>query len=839
METINEIKQQAEAVKNATQVGENTAERVGGALAGLAEISEQQDSKLSDLSSSQQFENTCLVKLDVDDEAFNSWTNVVGNLEEKHAGIPLKNGGYDNRYTSNVFSPMTYYFKDTSEATPQNRYTSFLIKADPSGLDNSEYLNARVYGVSDELIWQGKLGAGIWQLSIPRGCGVDIYANKKEATPSVVYKTGLINFNHNLANNISSLNNKTEQHDSKLSGLSKRQQFELTCLSQLYVTDADFESYTPISDGNLTESMKGLLTLGGGYDKSEGNGTTSMPRCYKFKDTSASTPENRYTSFLVKADPSGLVGNYINARVWDNEGVLFWEAKLSKGYWQISLPYGYEIEIFGNIANNGIDAPKYKTGTFNDSEKVLKSYVDSKDAALSKRQQFELTCLSQLYVTDADFESYTPISDGNLTESMKGLLTLGGGYDKSEGNGTTSMPRCYKFKDTSASTPENRYTSFLVKADPSGLVGNYINARVWDNEGVLFWEAKLSKGYWQISLPYGYEIEIFGNIANNGIDAPKYKTGTFNDSEKVTTAGGINPWAGKCFAFYGDSVTWIGQGTGTSMGHASSPYAADWGYNWQLYIAKYLGLKEFYSRGVGSAMYEYQDWVQYAHTETGYSGVRPYPFVKFDEAEEIEGFTKTHGYLAAWDRIKAQFPASIKDTIDAIFITDSNSAVNHTSDDFETPTFIKGATKDADWAADSVYNIFGGDYDITTFAGAICSMIMKLQVWMPNAQIIIGSQISGHGDESITEDPKPVTGANFTKLDEARRGMYCAEKTRKIVGMMSIPYVPVFESMSVNPLNRNGKINDIVHPLCQAGAYRVGKTIAQYLMNFTPSEPPV
>ena len=49
MATINEIKQQAAAVKNATQVGENTAVRVGGALAGLADIVDQQDSKLSDL----------------------------------------------------------------------------------------------------------------------------------------------------------------------------------------------------------------------------------------------------------------------------------------------------------------------------------------------------------------------------------------------------------------------------------------------------------------------------------------------------------------------------------------------------------------------------------------------------------------------------------------------------------------------------------------------------------------------------------------------------------------------------------------------------------------------
>lgn len=46
MATIDEIKQQAAAVKNATQVGENTAERVGGALAGLAEIAKAQEDNI-------------------------------------------------------------------------------------------------------------------------------------------------------------------------------------------------------------------------------------------------------------------------------------------------------------------------------------------------------------------------------------------------------------------------------------------------------------------------------------------------------------------------------------------------------------------------------------------------------------------------------------------------------------------------------------------------------------------------------------------------------------------------------------------------------------------------
>lgn len=46
MATIDEIKQQAASVKNATKVGENTAERVGGALAGLADIAKAQEDNI-------------------------------------------------------------------------------------------------------------------------------------------------------------------------------------------------------------------------------------------------------------------------------------------------------------------------------------------------------------------------------------------------------------------------------------------------------------------------------------------------------------------------------------------------------------------------------------------------------------------------------------------------------------------------------------------------------------------------------------------------------------------------------------------------------------------------
>lgn len=75
MATINEIKQQAAAVKNATQVGENTAERVGGVLAGLADIAEQQDSKLRGLSKEFPFTNSGLIY------SLNGSNNVTLNVD--------------------------------------------------------------------------------------------------------------------------------------------------------------------------------------------------------------------------------------------------------------------------------------------------------------------------------------------------------------------------------------------------------------------------------------------------------------------------------------------------------------------------------------------------------------------------------------------------------------------------------------------------------------------------------------------------------------------------------------------------------------------------------------
>ena len=99
MATIDEIKQQAAAVKNATQVGENTAERVGGALDGLAEIAEQQDSKISDLVAA----NAGSVKSETDiTPADANISDEKGNILVQLYGGHIKTKNFDSRNAGNA-----------------------------------------------------------------------------------------------------------------------------------------------------------------------------------------------------------------------------------------------------------------------------------------------------------------------------------------------------------------------------------------------------------------------------------------------------------------------------------------------------------------------------------------------------------------------------------------------------------------------------------------------------------------------------------------------------------------------------------------------------------------
>lgn len=86
MATIDEIKQQAAAVKNATQVGENTAERVGGALAGLADIVKAQEDNIGKKADKEEMNRLLATKAntaDVDTKFTEEKKRVDAELDKK------------------------------------------------------------------------------------------------------------------------------------------------------------------------------------------------------------------------------------------------------------------------------------------------------------------------------------------------------------------------------------------------------------------------------------------------------------------------------------------------------------------------------------------------------------------------------------------------------------------------------------------------------------------------------------------------------------------------------------------------------------------------------------
>jgi len=153
------------------------------------------------------------------------------------------------------------------------------------------------------------------------------------------------------------------------------------------------------------------------------------------------------------------------------------------------------------------------------------------------------------------------------------------------------------------------------------------------------------------------------------------------------------------------------------------------------------------------------------------------------------------------------YPASIKDSIDAVFVMFHNDSVD--GNEF---AWVEGDTTDPEWAASEQYATYGGDYNISTLEGGIASTIMKLQAWLPNAVIILGTPINGQG----------TTG----QLRPDANGLYKQVQHVKNVGLrFSIPVIDVYATCGINGLNRTEYITDNIHPYSVAGSKMVARAV--------------
>ena len=164
------------------------------------------------------------------------------------------------------------------------------------------------------------------------------------------------------------------------------------------------------------------------------------------------------------------------------------------------------------------------------------------------------------------------------------------------------------------------------------------------------------------------------------------------------------------------------------------------------------------------------------------------------------------------------FPENIKDTVDMVFVM---GGTNDGADD-EAVEFIVGDKTDPEWAASGYYATYGGDYNISVLRGAIASTVMKLQAWMPNALVVIGTNLSGRG----------TAGEIGTSLDVVEYNKAIIEK--EMASRMSCPCIDVYSTCGINPWNRTTYIDDGVHPYLDEGKKMLGRTVACGLNGIYP-----
>lgn len=254
-----------------------------------------------------------------------------------------------------------------------------------------------------------------------------------------------------------------------------------------------------------------------------------------------------------------------------------------------------------------------------------------------------------------------------------------------------------------------------------------------------------------------------------------------------------NLWQGKNIGLYGDSITnWSGNEEKVDR--------------WGGLVASVLKCK-ITQRGWGGTTYITNKHGEPAYlNEDGSMPIEPIetPYTVYDR-----GF-------CSWERITKMFPPMIKDNIDAVIIMGGTNDLGGDIVEGDT-AFILDTEKeplDIAWKNSPYYKDWNGDFDTSKLSGAICSTILKFQVWMPNAIIIIASMIGGasynsfnnslpNGSNGIILPQSPVN--NLTQWDYAKI-------MEKVSSYMNTPYIDVWRNSGISIFNRKWMIKDGVHP---------------------------
>lgn len=281
-------------------------------------------------------------------------------------------------------------------------------------------------------------------------------------------------------------------------------------------------------------------------------------------------------------------------------------------------------------------------------------------------------------------------------------------------------------------------------------------------------------------IPCNYKIQVMG------VSIPKKLSDLENDVS-------ISKWKDKNIVFYGDSITAQG-----NFAQGITDNTTGFGY----YAEKELGFNAIY-RGVGGQAFKRNNNTWYVNSDGSYAG----RYGQNGMTVAPSGTTTHLGYFSSWDRITNSIPLAKRTTIDMVIVcgghNDFASVEDVKNDGVITggePKWISEDKKDAEWANSSFYK--GGDFDIDTFNGAIASTVMKLQLWCPNAIIVLATPFP-RWDLNTNQQMK-MNNLTFRQLCEIEI---------KVAEYMQIPVIDSNANCMINLSNFNENTqNDNTHP---------------------------
>ncbi|SFG10836.1 SGNH/GDSL hydrolase family protein [Sporolactobacillus nakayamae] len=257
-----------------------------------------------------------------------------------------------------------------------------------------------------------------------------------------------------------------------------------------------------------------------------------------------------------------------------------------------------------------------------------------------------------------------------------------------------------------------------------------------------------------------------------------------------------NDWYNKEWCSYGDSITAIGNGISLTLG-------------WQAYVNSYFHFAKHYGMGVGGQSIAWNTDTFYANEDGTYNS-------RDGGGNPPEGTTEHKGAFCSWERIKTM----IKQSVNLILIEGGTNDMAENVPIGDKPQWSPSNIADNDWVNSEYYN--GGDFDISTYKGAIASMIMKLQRWCPNTIIVLTTPLSGNSQNSHSD------GSNATDFDVNSLGLSMedyANASKEIAHMFSIPIIDIYGTVGINPFNRNLYISDGFHPYKENGKKMLARAL--------------